>query len=100
MFDSLWLVLGGMQNTAATSGSLQGCVSGVNMLSRGLDFAADLPDLQSQPFMYRGDLLRWAEFEVYGNVQFARPSTARLVNCVAFPALPVCATQFRGGCAE
>lgn len=88
-----------MENAAATSNSLRGCVSGVNMLSRGLDFAADLPDLQSQPFRYRGDLLRWAEFDVYGNVQFVRPSTASLVNCVTFPSLPACVSQSRGGCA-
>ena len=92
-------MLGGEENAAATSGSLRGCVSGVDMLSRALDFAADLPDLQSQSFRYRGDLLRWAEFGVYGNTRFVRPSTARLVNCIAFPSEPACVSQTRGGCA-
>ncbi|XP_070188097.1 uncharacterized protein [Littorina saxatilis] len=89
------LMLGGTENTAASSTAFRGCVSGVNMLSRGLDFTADLPDLQSQPFRYRGDLLRWAEFQEYGNTRFARPSTARLVNCVANPSEPACVTQSR-----
>jgi hypothetical protein len=96
--NSWWFVLGGEENTGEenTTSSFQGCAYGVNFLSRGIDFMTDLPDLQSQPSRYRGDLLRWAEFALYGNVRVVRPSTARLVNCIANPTLSECVVQTRG----
>ncbi|KAK7506491.1 hypothetical protein BaRGS_00001966, partial [Batillaria attramentaria] len=92
---NLWLVLGGVENTAATSSSFSGCVSKVNFLSRGLDFTVDLPRVQNQPNLYEGDLLRWSGFDVYGNTGSKHPSTARLVNCNLVPSDPVCIGQTR-----
>ncbi|KAL8577903.1 hypothetical protein ACOMHN_011899 [Nucella lapillus] len=92
----LWVVLGGLQDAQSSQKNFEGCVSGVDFLSYGLDFTVDLPQLQQQPSRYQGDLLRWAEFDDYGNTWFARPSTARLVNCVTNPSEPLCVDKSRG----
>lgn len=91
-----WFVLGGNKNSPTPSAkSFEGCLYGINFLSRGLDFTTDLPALQTQPGRYQGDLLRWAEFKLYGNVKVVRPSMARLVNCNTNPSLPACTVQIR-----
>lgn len=91
----LWVVLGGMENTAATSSSFSGCVSKFNLLSRGIDFTVDLPKIQNQPYLYYGDIQRWSGFSMYENTQVASPSTAFLVNCNVSPTPAVCIVQTR-----
>ncbi|XP_076452127.1 uncharacterized protein LOC143287751 [Babylonia areolata] len=97
---NLWVVLGGMRDapqppSGSTTSSFEGCVSGVNILGRALDFTTDLPNLQKFPSSYSGDVLRWAGFEEYGNTRYVRPSDARLVNCVTNPSEPLCIGQTR-----
>ena len=44
---SWWIVLGG-EDDSTTNNPFTGCVSGLNVLGRGINFLSDIPNLQTQ----------------------------------------------------
>ena len=73
------VVAAGVGNSPASS--FRGCVSGLDMLGRALDFDTEVSSVAARPELYLGDVFRWGEVQPYGNTVAQRPSTAGANNC-------------------
>ncbi|KAK3789280.1 hypothetical protein RRG08_001670 [Elysia crispata] len=69
----------GINNSPTTS--FQGCVSGLDMLDRALEFGTEVASVSASPELYLGNVFRWGELQPYGNSLAQRPSSASPNNC-------------------
>ncbi|XP_033732292.1 uncharacterized protein LOC117321818 [Pecten maximus] len=76
-----WITLGDEFSPASLTSvpgeGFEGCISQVNIFSRILDTNTELPSMMFNTFAdgTHGDILQWAEFELWGLVRRVRPST-------------------------
>ncbi|XP_035824571.1 uncharacterized protein LOC101861248 [Aplysia californica] len=80
----------GSQTYSATVLPFVGCVSGMDLLSRALDFDTEVEQVDDNPSNFLGDVFRWHEVIPYGNVDVERPSTAAISQCPRGQLSPDC----------
>ncbi|GFO38966.1 signal peptide, cub and egf-like domain-containing protein 1, partial [Plakobranchus ocellatus] len=73
-----------------STGGFRGCVSGLDMLGRALDFDTEVARVSTNPELYLGDVFRWGELQPYGNALIQRPSTAGPNSCTNGGVGPEC----------